>query len=177
MVTVIVADKHQHAAPIRELLWEYLQWGNSRVNQEFGVTVDIAAVLEEDMVGLDKFMPPHGRLLLAYVDGSLAGTACLKSWTAQVGEIKRVYVRPTSRKQGVGRAMMNQIVELSRQIGYERLRLDSAGFMKEAHQLYRTIGFQEIDAYEGNEVSKEFQKHWIFMEMELPPTQQQTQSD
>jgi hypothetical protein len=40
--------------------------------------------------------------------------------------------------------------------------------MNEAHQLYRSIGFREIEAYEGSEIPKEFQKNWIFMERELP---------
>jgi hypothetical protein len=39
--------------------------------------------------------------------------------------------------------------------------------MKEAHQLYRTRGFKEIDAYDGSEIPKEFQNRWIFMEMAL----------
>ena len=168
MVTIIVADKNHHAAPIRALFWEYLQWANGRLNQEFGVNFDIAALIEQDMTGLDKFMPPQGRLLLGYVNENLAGIACLKALTSPIGEIKRMYVRPTSRQQGVARALINQIVESSVQIGYERLRLDSARFMKEAHQLYRTTGFREIDAYEGSEVPREFQKHWIFMEMALP---------
>jgi hypothetical protein len=59
-------------------------------------------------------------------------------------------------------------LEQAHQIGYERIRLDSARFMVEAHQLYRTSGFREIEAYEGSEIPKEFQNHWIFMERDLP---------
>ena len=58
-------------------------------------------------------------------------------------------------------------MEEAGQVGYERVRLDSARFMKEAHQLYRTRGFKEIDAYDGSEIPKEFQNRWIFMEMAL----------
>jgi hypothetical protein len=36
--------------------------------------------------------------------------------------------------------------------------------MTEAQNLYRTTGFTEIDAHEGNEVPKELHGHWIFME-------------
>jgi hypothetical protein len=39
--------------------------------------------------------------------------------------------------------------------------------MTEAHHLYRAMGFSEIEAYEGSEIPKEFQEHWIFMEIEL----------
>ena len=44
---------------------------------------------------------------------------------------------------------------------------DTAGFMKEAHGLYRSNGLYEIEAYEGSEIPKEFQQHWIFMERDL----------
>lgn len=167
MIKVITANQDQHAAQIRDLFWEYLQWANAKVNEEFGVNFDIATMLEADMQGLDKFMPPNGRLLLGYAEDRLAGIACLKYLTPSIGEIKRMYVRPEYRKCGLGRALINRLVEEAAQIGYERVRLDSARFMKEAHHLYRTTGFSEIEAYEGSEIPKEFQEHWIFMDMEL----------
>src|SRR3712207_2828653 len=50
---------------VRDLFWDYLQWANGMVNQTFHVNFDIAAMLEHDMEGVDVFMPPDGRLLLA----------------------------------------------------------------------------------------------------------------
>lgn len=146
---------------------EYLQWANAKVDENFGVSFDIATMLEEDMNRLGKFMSPKGRLLLGYVEDQPMGIACLKALTNGIGEVKRMYVRPQARKKGLGRALLNQLMEEARQIGYERIRLDSARFMTEAHQLYRTNGFQEIEAYEGSEIPKEFQNYWIFMELEL----------
>ena len=166
---VIIADKEQHAPQIRELFWEYLQWANARVNEDFQESFDIVTMLEDDMQDLDKFMPPKGRLLLGSTGEDLAGIACLKALTPSIGEVKRMYVRPTHRKAGLGRALLNRLLEEAQHIGYELIRLDSAQFMKEAHQLYRSIGFKEIAAYEGSEIPKEFQEHWVFMEMDLKP--------
>jgi ribosomal protein S18 acetylase RimI-like enzyme len=168
MIQIIIAYEEQHSQPIRELFWEYLQWANAKVGENFRVSFDIATMLEEDMNTLDKFMPLKGRLLLGYVENQPAGIACLKALTDTIGEVKRMYVRPQDRKIGLGRALLNQLLEEAHQLGYERVRLDSASFMKEAHQLYRTSGFREIEAYEGSEIPKEFQDHWIFMERELP---------
>ncbi len=167
MIQIITANIKQHIQPIRELFWEYLQWANAKVEENFEVSFDIVAMLDEDMNTLDKFMPPKGRLLLGYVDDQPMGIACLKTLTDSIGEVKRMYVRPEARHHGLGRALVNQLLEEARQIGYERARLDSAQFMKEAHQLYRSAGFREIEAYEGSEIPKEFQKNWIFMEREL----------
>ena len=174
MVKLITATEGQHAQPIRELFWEYLQWANAKVEEIFGVKFDIVAMLEEDMNTLEKFMPPKGRLLLGYVEDQPMGIACLKSLTDSVGEVKRMYVRPEARNRGLGRALLTQLLEKARQIGYQRVRLDSARFMTEAHQLYRTNGFREIEAYEGSEIPKEFQKNWIFMEREVSVTNDPT---
>lgn len=167
MIKIVTANEEQHAQIIRELFWEYLQWGNVKLNQEFGFQFDIAAMLEADMKMLDKFMPPKGCLLLGYLENQPAGIACLKALMDSIGEVKRMYVRPQTRRVGLGRALLNQLLEEARQIGYERIRLDSARFMTEAHQLYRNSGFREIEAYEGSEIPKEFQDHWIFMERDL----------
>jgi GNAT superfamily N-acetyltransferase len=167
IIKIIIATKERHAQPIRELFWEYLQWGNVKLDEEFGFHFDIAAMIEVDMNTLDKFMPPKGRLLLGYVDDQPMGIACLKALTDNIGEVKRMYVRPEARNRGLGRALLNLLLEEARQIGYERVRLDTARFMTEAHKLYRSAGFREIEAYEGSEIPKEFQNHWIFMEREL----------
>jgi GNAT superfamily N-acetyltransferase len=76
-------------------------------------------------------------------------------------------VRLGHRKAGLGRTLLNQLLQEARHIGYQLVRLDSAQFMREAHQLYRSIGFKEIAPYEGSEIPKEFQEHWVFMEMAL----------
>ena len=75
MIQTIVASQDQHSPYIRELFWEYLQWANGMVNQEFGVSFDIATMLEADMHDLVKFMPAKGRLLLGFIDDQLAGIA------------------------------------------------------------------------------------------------------
>lgn len=167
MIQIIIANQEQQVQPIRELFWEYLQWANGQVKENFGVSFDIAPMLEDDMQTLGKFMPPKGRLLLGYEDDQPTGIACLKLLTDGIGEIKRMYVRPAARHRGVARALLNRLLEEARQIGYERVRLDSARFMRDAHRLYRSAGFHEIQAYEGSEIPKDFQDHWIFMEMKL----------
>jgi len=127
-------------------------------------------MLDDDMMTLNKFMPAKGRLLLACIGDAAVGIACLKQLTAGIGEIKRMYVRPEYRGRWVGRALIQHLLHEAGAIGYQCIRLDSAGFMKEAHRLYRSIGFREIEAYAGSEIPKEFQRHWIFMELDLPVT-------
>ena len=152
---------------VREMFWEYLQWANARVKQEYEIDVDIETLQEQSMRELDKFAPPDGRLLLAEQGGQVAGLACLRKIKPDVGEIKRMYVRPAFRRKGIGRALARRLISEAREIGYASVRLDSTRFMKAAHALYRSLGFREIEPYPESEIPPEFQTHWVFMEMTL----------
>ena len=149
---------------VKELFWEYLQWANGEGMTHFGFNFNIKAMLEEDMNHLDKFFPPDGRLLLAEEAGEPAGLGCLKKLNDDIGEIKRMYVRPDYRRKGIGKAILVHLLAAAGEVGYSRIWLDSARFMKPAHALYRSIGFREIEPYPESEIPGEFQSHWVFLE-------------
>ena len=165
--TIVVAAPGEHRELLRELTTEYLQWGNGMLEREFNISFDIAAMIESDMADLKKFFPPRGRTLLGFVDGQPAGLACLKELAPSIGEVKRMYVRPAIRRAGLGRALLERLMHEARGIGYERLRLDSARFMHDAHRLYRAMGFHEIEPYDGSEITDEYRHRWVFMELSL----------
>ena len=152
---------------VRDVFWEYLQWAVGNVNREFNGTFDIAALLEHDMDKLHKFMPPSGQLLLAMDGPTVVGCTCMHTLDQGVAELKRMYVRPDQRRKGIGRILVQALMAELRDSGYTTLRLDSARFMNEAHALYRSLGFSEIDHYPESEIPEDFHKHWIFMELTL----------
>jgi putative acetyltransferase len=101
-----------------------------------------------------KYAPPAGALLLARVDGAVAGTAALRQLAGEICEMKRLYVRPeyrgarTAEGVSIGRALALAVVTQARALGYRRLRLDTvAGKMDAAIRLYQSMGFVEIPAY------------------------------
>ena len=81
------------------------------------------------------YAPPRGCILLADVDGVPVGC---------------VAVRPSSRGQGVGRALAQAGIEAGRAAGYRQMRLDTLSSMVAANRLYGALGFREIDAYRHN---------------------------
>ncbi len=83
------------------------------------------------------------------------------------GGIKRMFVRQAFRRKGIGRALLASIIDQVRKIGYSRVRLDSARYMKEAQTLYRSVGFKDIEPFAESEIPREFHTHWVFMEMTL----------
>jgi putative acetyltransferase len=77
--------------------------------------------------------------------------------------MKRLYLRPAFRGKGFGRVLADRIIAEARQIGYQRMRLDTVEpVMKDAVAMYRRIGFKEIAAYCANPISGA-----LYMELEL----------
>lgn len=144
-------------------------WANGRVIEEFGVEFDIVKMLEADMRGLDVYAPPKGNLLVALDGARPAGIVGLKQSAPGIAEMKRMYVRPAARGQGTARTLVGALLTEARGLGYGRIRLDSAGFMTEAHALYRSFGFEDIHSYPESEITAGFRPHWVFMEKRLEP--------
>lgn len=153
---------------IKKLWIDHLTWGNQNMELHYGAHPhDPIETTEQDIQAIDKFLPPTGRIILALVQKTVCGIGCLKSINTEIGEIKRMYVAPTYRKNGAGRAILDRLVEEAKKIGYQKLRLDSPKFMEAAHALYRSYGFKDIPAYEEVEMPVPFRMHLVYMELVL----------
>ena len=123
--------------------------------------------VEQAIQLIDKFLPPNGRLLLAFFDNKACGIGCLKSINGETGEIKRMYVDPSFRQIGAGRAILQSLLIAAKDTGYTKVRLDSPKFMEAAHSLYRSFGFNDIDPYPEMEIPQEFKDYLLFVELDL----------
>jgi GNAT superfamily N-acetyltransferase len=160
-------------AIVEEILTEYLLWCGERFAADHGVTFDdtdaaVAAHHREFTQELPHMLGPRGRLFVARSDAEVVGVGALKPIDASVAEIKRMYVRPQARGQGLGRAILERLLADARTIGYQVARLETAMFMREAHALYRSLGFQDRPIFDGAEASMSGLGQFVlFMELRL----------
>jgi GNAT superfamily N-acetyltransferase len=153
---------------IKQLWTDYLTWGNEKMQLLYGVHPhNPEEAVEQDVIMIDKFLPPNGRLVLAFIDNKACGIGCLKSINNEIGEIKRMYVDPSFRKIGAGRAILQSLLNAAKESGYKKVRLDSPKFMEAAHSLYRSFGFEAISVYDEVEIPEEFRQYLLFMEIDL----------
>ena len=68
------------------------------------------------------------------------------------GEMKRLYVRNTFRRLGLGRQLAEAILDAARVAGYSSVLLDTLDDMESARALYAELGFSEIPPYYHNPI-------------------------
>ena len=106
---------------------------------------------------LDGFTPPAGVFLLARICGQSVGCGALRTFAPGIGEIKRMWVSPQFRGQGVARKLLEGLEHAARERGLRAVRLDTHSSLAEALRLYRGCGYREISRFNGNP----YAHHWF----------------
>jgi putative acetyltransferase len=112
---------------------------------------------DAELAGLPgEYAAPAGHLLLALVDGAIAGCGGYRALTdadqANACEMKRLYVRPAFRRFGLGRRLAEVLMEEARRAGYSVMLLDTLDDMEAARELYASLGFVETAPYYFNPI-------------------------
>lgn len=146
MIAIRRAATAEDYAAAKALFREY--------QQHIGVDLCFQSFEQELERLVDMYGPPAGVLLLATrsTDGELAGCVALRPLEAGICEMKRLYVRPDARGHHLGRELVTVLLAEARRLGYARMRLDTLESMTAARQLYETLGFVKISAYNDHPV-------------------------
>jgi len=145
-VNIVQAQSPEDIDRARELFEEYVAGlGINLCFQNF----------EKELAELPgEYVPPTGRLFLAFDGDQISGCVALRGLDDGACEIKRLYVRPEFRGKGLGRELTEAVIDAARELGYERVRLDTLpGKMGRAIAIYLSLGFREIEAYYHNPVA------------------------
>lgn len=144
MLSLLQADTPKQIDAARELFLEY--------RERLGIDLCFQG-FEAEVKGLPgDYVPPGGRLLLALHDGEPVGCIALHVFQGRSCELKRLFVRPSARGLGAGRALVAAAIAAARAIGYAEMRLDTLPSMVAAQRLYESFGFVDIAPYRDNPV-------------------------
>lgn len=103
------------------------------------------------------YAEPRGALLLALVDGEIAGCCALRPLDSSdypnAAEMKRLYVRKAFRGFGLGRQLAEAVLDAARQASYECVLLDTLDDMEAARALYDDLGFKDVPPYYHNPIA------------------------
>ena len=148
-VTLLPAESPHDLEAARLLFAEYA--GSLGIDLEFQDFEHELASLPGD------YAAPRGCLLLAHVDGALAGCCALRpmdnSDYPNAAEMKRLYVRKAFRGFGLGRELAEAALNTAHQMGYDHVLLDTLDEMESARALYTELGFEEIPPYYHNPIA------------------------
>lgn len=118
---------------------------------------------EEELEHLEmKYGEPWGRLYLAYADGKTAGCIGLRKISEEACEMKRLYVRPRFRGEGIGEQLVTQVIRDGKSIGYRYMLLDTLPFLEGAVRMYQKHGFYEVESYNNSPMDTS-----IYMRLDL----------
>lgn len=145
-ITLFTPTRPAELDAVREIFMEYAS--------TLSVDLDFQGFASELAALPGDYAPPRGALLLALVDGTLAGCCALRpmdnSDYPNAAEMKRLYVRKAFRGFGLGRQLSEAILDEARQAGYSSVLLDTLDDMEAARALYEDLGFAEIPPYYHN---------------------------
>jgi ribosomal protein S18 acetylase RimI-like enzyme len=135
-------DEIQNA---RSLIIEYIKW----LNQDLSFQN-----IDEELNNFpQKYSEPDGIFIIAKENSNVVGCVGLKKIDGKICEMKRLFVNNNHRGKGIGRKLIDIIIEEAKLKGYEIIRLDTLATMESALRLYGKSGFYEISPYYNNPYS------------------------
>ena len=173
MVEYIPVNLSVHKLLLIDLNDEYLSWIGAEIKKHYNLDAisilgqSIRDYAEKSVNELASYIPPDGIFYILQINDNTIGMGAFRKLEDDIGEVKRMYIRPDFRGHGYGKAVLKKLIDVGKRFGCTRIRLDTGLFMSAAQHVYRLAGFQKIEKYPETEVPLEMQPYWIYMEKKL----------
>jgi ribosomal protein S18 acetylase RimI-like enzyme len=170
-------DLQFHRSQVFDLMVEYYEWVAKEAWEHLKIDIladsgisSIREYVASDFDWLISEVSSRGLFYLVEFDGVMIGMGALDQIREKEGAIKRMYIRPAYRGKGIGKALLQQLLQKAKEFGYHSVYLETGITMTAAQHLYRSVGFVERDAYPETEIPPPLRSRFIFMEKNLQET-------
>jgi GNAT superfamily N-acetyltransferase len=143
-MTVKLEEARRDDAEVRALYGVFIRESDGPLGDAVDLEAEIAAGPPAEL------NEPGGVLLLARVDGEPAGLGGVRHLDTGIAEVKSMFVAPAFRGLGLGRRILAELERIAADRGCRAIRLDTSSYLTEAIGLYRSAGYAEVPAYNGN---------------------------
>lgn len=170
MVEFVPFDQSVHIEVFVQLNVEFITWiaDQYKENYQLDTGSNIGQAVQEyvnaHLEDLTSLKPPDGIIYLLADEGDIVGMGALRKLSDEIGEIKRMYVRPPYRGRGYGKQMLNKLLEVGRKFGCSTFLLETSKFMTAAQHIYKSAGFIEREEYPESETPTPLRLYQIYME-------------
>ncbi|HKS30724.1 MAG TPA: GNAT family N-acetyltransferase [Pyrinomonadaceae bacterium] len=114
--------------------------------REHGLEPD-PEVTDADIEDIEENYLKRGGLfeVIEDAEGNLLGTIGLYALDRETCELRKMYFAPSLRGRGMGRRMLERMLERARRLGFKSMRLETASVLKKAIRLYTSFGFKPFE--------------------------------
>jgi len=170
MAEFVPFDLNVHKEEFIKLNVEFITWIADQLRENYQldsvskIGQTIPEYVDAHLEDLTSLKPPEGIIYLLVDGGDVAGMGAIRKLSDEIGEVKRMYIRPLYRGRGYGKQMLNKLLEVGREFGCSSFLLETSKFMTVAQHIYKSAGFVEREEYLESETPKIFRSYQIFME-------------
>jgi N-acetylglutamate synthase-like GNAT family acetyltransferase len=183
MLEFIPINLNVHKSLLVDLNEEYFSWIASKMKEHYGFDIfNVGGTIQNNRIeqkaliriyaemSVERFtsyIPPEGIYYILQTDEKIAGMGALRKIKMNVGEVKRMYIKPEHRAKGLGTRLLQQLLRKAKEFQFSIIRLETGKFMTTAQNIYHKTGFREIDEYPEIETPPPLRPYWLFMEKRL----------
>ncbi|NHI89164.1 MAG: GNAT family N-acetyltransferase [Candidatus Thorarchaeota archaeon] len=166
-------SEEEHKKQFYDLNFEYVSWVAERYYQVYKIDLEsVHGKSDRDYVrdflqDFTRVSPLDGIIYVIVNEENVVGMGALMKQCEGIGEIKRMYIQPAYRGRDLGKKMLSKLIKKGRELGFSKLRLETADIFETAVHLYHSMGFKDIDEYPGGEVSHSLGNTVRYMELDL----------
>jgi ribosomal protein S18 acetylase RimI-like enzyme len=126
----------------KNLILEYIQWLDQDLCYQ--------NINDELNNFPEKYKEPEGAFIIAKDNSNIVGCVGIRKIENNICEMKRLFVNDNYKGKGIGKRLVEIIIEEAKNKNYKKIRLDTLGTMESALKIYYKNGFNKIEPYYNN---------------------------